>query len=78
MKFKKTIKSTVLGVLSIAVLSATAQQDPKAKDILDKVANKTKSYSSIKAQFTNTLSNEVEDFSESFEGTIYIKDKRKR
>jgi len=38
----------------------------------------TKGYNAIKAEFTNKLVNEVEDFEESFSGTIYIKDNKYR
>ncbi|NOZ48051.1 MAG: outer membrane lipoprotein carrier protein LolA [Chlorobi bacterium] len=69
------MKKIILILLGFLVSTAFAQHDPVAKKILDRVANKTNSYKSIKAQFTNTLVNKVEDFSESFEGTIYIKDK---
>ena len=35
---------------------------------------KTKSYSSIKAEFTNTFSNTITDLNESQSGTIYLKE----
>tara|TARA_A100001035_G_C27781034_1_gene501781 strand:+ start:1043 stop:1660 length:618 start_codon:yes stop_codon:yes gene_type:complete len=49
-------------------------QDNKAKSILDLLSNKTKSYSSIKAEFTNTFSNTITDLNESQSGTIYLKE----
>lgn len=36
-------------------ISSIAQNDPKAKKILDEVSAKTKAYTSIKAEFTKTL-----------------------
>ena len=44
-------------ILIFAFLTAFAQQEQKAKDILDKVSAKTKSYKTIKAEFTSTLEN---------------------
>ena len=73
---KNRISVLVLGILCLSIITVQAQHDPQAKEILDKVANKTKSYTSIKAKFTNTLKNDIEDFSETFKGTIYIKDKK--
>ena len=49
-------------------------QDNKAKSILDLLSKKTKSYSSIKAEFTNTFSNTITDLNESQSGTIYLKE----
>jgi len=49
-------------------------QDQKAKSILDQLSDKTKSYTSIKAKFTNTFSSSVTDINESQSGTLYIKD----
>ena len=49
-------------------------QNNKAKIILDELSKKTKSYSSIKAKFTNTFSSTITDLNESQSGTIYLKD----
>lgn len=49
-------------------------QDQKAKSILDQLSDKTKSYSSIEAKFTNTFSSMVTDINESQSGTLYLKD----
>ena len=49
-------------------------QENKAKSILDLLSKKTKSYSSIKAEFTNTFSNTITDLNESQSGTIYLKE----
>ena len=49
-------------------------QNNKAKSILDLLSKKTKSYSSIKAEFTNTFSNTITDLNESQSGTIYLKE----
>lgn len=48
-----------ISLIAIAALSyittSTAQNDPKAKKILDDLSSKTKSYSTIKAEFSKTL-----------------------
>jgi outer membrane lipoprotein carrier protein len=44
----------------------------KAKAILDKVSQVTKSYNSIKADFTFTLENKQADITDSYDGTILI------
>ncbi|MGB2279109.1 MAG: LolA family protein [Flavobacteriales bacterium] len=49
-------------------------QDQKAKTILDQLSDKTKSYTSIEAKFTNTFSSTVTDINESQSGTLYLKD----
>lgn len=76
MKIRKLIQCTALIIASVISCHAIAQHDPVAKEILDRVAEKTKTYDNIKATFTNTLENKVEDFSETFEGVIYIKGKK--
>ena len=48
-------------------------QDQKAKSILDQLSDKTKSYTSIEAKFTNTFSSTVTDINESQSGTLYLK-----
>ena len=49
-------------------------QNNKAESILNLLSKKTKSYSSIKAKFTNTFSNTITDLNESQSGTIYLKE----
>lgn len=69
----KQIRSyLILGLLSIGI-TVQAQNDPKAKQILDQLSSKTKSYSTIKADFNYTLDNEVDDMHETQPGTIAIK-----
>ncbi len=50
-----------------------AQNNEKAKEILDKVTAKTKTYETIKADFSFTLENLQEDIEEAYHGTIAIK-----
>jgi len=49
-------------------------QDKKAKNILAQLSDKTKSYTSIEAKFTNTFSSTVTDINESQSGTLFLKD----
>lgn len=60
-------------LLILMVISTQAQQDPKAKTILDALSNKTKSYSSIRAQFTIGLENSRDNVKEEFSGSIVMK-----
>ena len=48
-------------------------QDQKAKSILDQLSDKTKSYTSIEAKFTNSFFSSVTDINESQSGTLFIK-----
>jgi outer membrane lipoprotein-sorting protein len=58
------------------IAAASSAQSPevlKAKSILDKVASKTKSYSTIKADFSFTLENKKADVSDTHQGSIILK-----
>lgn len=59
-------------VFSIKIFGL-AQQDPEAKDILDKVAQKTKSYKSIKTEFNININDRKTKKNISFNGKLYIK-----
>lgn len=50
-----------------------AQQDQKAKEILNKVSEKTRSFQSIVADFSIAMTNVEADIDEKIEGTIKIK-----
>lgn len=60
-------------LLSLFYISSFAQNAEKAKEILDKVSAKTKSYSTISADFTFSMENLQEEISETNEGKIIIK-----
>ena len=67
-------KTTVLILCSLCYLLPTlAQQDPAAKKILDRVANKSKQYISIQADFELKIDNRRDDFSSNSKGTLKIK-----
>ncbi len=62
--------------MSVVLTAFYIQAQPyekKAREILDKVAEKTKSYSSIKVEFTYTLENKQANLKESKKGSIQIK-----
>lgn len=49
-------KHTLIALLAVGIMgSANAQNDPKAKTILDDLSAKTKAYTSIKAEFVFTV-----------------------
>jgi outer membrane lipoprotein-sorting protein len=55
---------------------AMAKQDEKAKEILDKVSEKTRSFKSVSADFIFSMKNEEIEIDESNQGTIKIKGKK--
>jgi len=68
------MKSFIIILLTVTTsFSAIAQQDQKAKTILDKLSAKTKSYKTIKAEFKFTISNKSEGINETQTGKIQIK-----
>lgn len=50
-----------------------AQQDPKAKEILDAMSDKYKSISSFQADLSYSMTNKTEEIDESYEGKIAVK-----
>ena len=66
-------KIFLMSVILFAGIVVMAQQDMKAKEILDEVSNKTKSYKTISADFAFTLQNKEMDINEKNKGTIKLK-----
>jgi len=62
-----------VGIFVLAVVATWAQNDKKAKDILDKVSEKTRSFSTISADFSFAMKNVEMDIDEKNEGSIIIK-----
>ena len=65
----------------VAFLLATnlmAQQDPKAKEILDKLSQTTRSYQSIQIEFSFTLENKKNNVNQTNEGEVVLKGKSYR
>lgn len=60
-------------LLSLSVLASFAQQDAKAKEILDKVSAKTKSYSTIKVEYSFVHENLEDDIKEVSNGKLSLK-----
>ena len=62
----------IVGILLLAVFS-WAQKDEKAKDILKKVSEETRSFSTISAEFSFSMKNIEMDIDEKYDGAIKIK-----
>ena len=63
-------------LLSVFVMTGYAQQDAKAKDILEKVTKKTQSLPSIDAKFSFEMSNKAQNIQEKSTGSIVLKNKK--
>jgi outer membrane lipoprotein-sorting protein len=72
---KYFLSLTILILVSFTSLAQDNYEEntKKAKEILDKVSAKTRSYKSISADFTFSMENLQEDISETNTGTILIK-----
>lgn len=68
------MKNKILG-LALVLLSGmvTGQNVEKAKEVLDALSAKTKTYKTVKASFTYTLENEADKMREVQEGTLITK-----
>lgn len=62
-----------LFISSLIALSSVAQDDVKAKAILDKLSTKTKKYTSIKTTFDYQIVNKAEGLNEKQAGSLQIK-----
>lgn len=60
-------------LLMVVSLGLMAQSDPKAKEILDKVAAKVKAYPAVEVVFTLTMENKVENIRETHDGKAWMK-----
>lgn len=65
--------SILLIFLSILTLTGAAQESNKAKDILDQLSAKNKSYNTIDAQFEFLMDNKEEDIHEKSAGILLLK-----
>ena len=65
-------KFTLILVLFIYSIAAFAQNDPKAKAILDKMSTKYSNIPGFTATFTQTLENKMEDITDTFKGEIVV------
>lgn len=69
-------KIFLMSVILFAALMVSAQQDKKAKNILDEVSKKTQTYKTISADFIFTMQNKEMDINEKNSGTIKLKGKK--
>lgn len=68
------MKKLVLSIIAVAVIfSLQAQKEEKAREILEQLTAKTKSYSSIKIKFKYIIDNRAENMKDTTKGTIYLK-----
>jgi outer membrane lipoprotein-sorting protein len=72
------MKKIFLILLSFSVLALNAQEDKKAKDILDKLSAKTKAYTSISSEFTYSLVNKEKKINATQNWNIAIKGEKYR
>jgi outer membrane lipoprotein-sorting protein len=73
------MKKIVFVVFLVAMaISSFAQQDPKAKEILDKVSSKVKNYQSLSVKFVYATENQQNKKKDSVQGAIRIKGERYR
>lgn len=63
-------------MIFLSVLFAFAQQDSKAKEILDEVSRNTRSWKSVSADFVYSMENKEMDIHEMNEGSIRMKGDR--
>ena len=63
-------------VLSLLVMAGFAQQDAKAKEILEKVTKTTQSLPSLDAKFSFEMNNKTENIQEKSTGSIVLKGKK--
>ena len=74
----KKLITIIIAVLALSASHAIAQDDAKAKAILDELSAKTKSYSNIKADFSYKMENKDAKIDETQQGTIHIKGSKYR
>ncbi|HBL77611.1 MAG: hypothetical protein A2W90_03140 [Bacteroidetes bacterium GWF2_42_66] len=63
----------LLAAFIFAGIATLAQQDPKAKEILDKVTQATQAYKSIEATFSFEMENKKQNIKEANNGSIILK-----
>lgn len=59
-------------MLFVYSISTFAQNDPKAKEILDQMSTKYSNIPGFTATFTQTLENKMEDITDTFKGEIVV------
>jgi outer membrane lipoprotein-sorting protein len=69
---------TLVVAALLMVTGLMAQQDPRAKEILDKLSETTRSYKTIQIEFSFTLENKKNKVAQTNEGEIVLKGKSYR
>jgi outer membrane lipoprotein-sorting protein len=64
---------TAIFITFLFIFLQSAAQDIKANKILEELKEKTRSYLTIQAEFTYSVTNPQQDLNESFNGVLYIK-----
>jgi len=79
-KNKNEMKKIILlaSVIFVSLVNLTAQYDKKAKNILDEVSEKTKSYTSISAKFKFIHKNIQENINNESQGVLELKGNKYR
>ncbi len=73
-KLKQKMKKILLTITAlIIVFTINAQKEEKAREVLEQLTAKTKSYSSIKIKFKYIIDNRAESMKDTIKGTIYLK-----
>ncbi len=72
-KMNKMKKILIITLLTVFVLPVFSQTDKKATAILNDVSAKTKSYKTIKIEFTYAMDNAKENIHDKFKGTLLSK-----
>jgi outer membrane lipoprotein carrier protein len=66
----------IISILSVFTMAGFAQQDAKAKEILEKVTKTTQGLASLEAKFSFEMNNAAEKIQEKSSGTIVLKNKK--
>lgn len=73
------MKKLVFAIAALWIASGLmAQQDPKAREVLDKLSQTTKSYKTIQIDFSFTLENKKNNVNQTNEGVLALKGKMYR
>ncbi len=76
---KKAFNLFILALFSVSIAAAqTADSDPKAKEILDKLSAKTKAFTSISASFSSVLDNKKANLKVNQKGNLKLKGNKYR
>lgn len=67
-----------LFLMLLGAFSSMAQQDPKAKEVLDKLSQTTRGYKTIQIEFSFTLENKKNNVNQTNEGEVALKGKSYR